>query len=214
MTATRRRRGEGDPPGGEAVHGGRRRSACWRWSRARSATTGWRCSPISRCWRSGWAAGVLFQMLVVQAAVVRLIGGMGIGRYYRAILEAILVAFLDHLERRHAAGQPARRAGAAGAARTAGQRVDSARRQHRARRHRRLCRAALCLLGPGVRGSAPGIRLSGAGAGIGAAVARRCRRAFGGAVHALGRAFADRHQRGPGGRGDCLHPAVPTGCST
>lgn len=41
----------------------------------------------------GLVAGVLFQMLLVQGALVRLAGGMPLGRYFRAIVEAILVAF-------------------------------------------------------------------------------------------------------------------------
>lgn len=41
----------------------------------------------------GLAAGVLFQILVVQGSLVRLIGRVGTGTYFRAIFEAILVAF-------------------------------------------------------------------------------------------------------------------------
>ncbi|MCW3836228.1 dicarboxylate/amino acid:cation symporter [Sphingomonas canadensis] len=41
----------------------------------------------------GLAAGVLFQILVVQGLVVRLLGRMGAGRFFRDILEAVLVAF-------------------------------------------------------------------------------------------------------------------------
>ncbi|MBN8829938.1 MAG: dicarboxylate/amino acid:cation symporter [Sphingomonadales bacterium] len=41
----------------------------------------------------GLAIGSLFQILVVQGALVRLLGGMRLGQYYRGILEAILVAF-------------------------------------------------------------------------------------------------------------------------
>lgn len=41
----------------------------------------------------GLCVGVLFQILVVQAALVRWVGGMALGRYFGAITEAILVAF-------------------------------------------------------------------------------------------------------------------------
>jgi Na+/H+-dicarboxylate symporter len=41
----------------------------------------------------GLVAGVLFQILLVQGTLVRLLGGMALGRYFKAILEAVLVAF-------------------------------------------------------------------------------------------------------------------------
>jgi Na+/H+-dicarboxylate symporter len=41
----------------------------------------------------GLVVGVLFQILLVQGGLVRLVGGVPLGRYFRAIVEAVLVAF-------------------------------------------------------------------------------------------------------------------------
>jgi Na+/H+-dicarboxylate symporter len=42
---------------------------------------------------AGLVLGVLFQILVVQAAVVKLLGRMSLGHYFRSIVEPVLVAF-------------------------------------------------------------------------------------------------------------------------
>jgi Na+/H+-dicarboxylate symporter len=41
----------------------------------------------------GLVVGVLFQIFLVQGGLVRLVGGVPLGRYFRAIVEAVLVAF-------------------------------------------------------------------------------------------------------------------------
>lgn len=41
----------------------------------------------------GLIVGVLFQIFLVQGGLVRLVGGVPLGRYFRAIVEAVLVAF-------------------------------------------------------------------------------------------------------------------------
>jgi len=41
----------------------------------------------------GLVVGVIFQMLIVQGGLVRLVGGVPLGRYFRSIIEAVLVAF-------------------------------------------------------------------------------------------------------------------------
>lgn len=42
---------------------------------------------------AGLIAGTVFQILLVQGALVRFVGRMPLGRYFRAIMEAVLVAF-------------------------------------------------------------------------------------------------------------------------